>query len=422
MHISTFATKGGAAKAAYRLHKSIQKQGVESKFLVLHQSNSDDSIVAPYASNPLRRVLVWLSWYVDQIPVRLYWRRQRTIQFTGLLNWFQLHNNPVVREADVLVLHWVSGGFLGIKTLSSLFKLGKPVVWRMSDMAPFTGGCHYSSSCGEYQLRCGSCPNLGSHTEYDISMLSMKMKKKLWVNNSVTLVSPSVWLADQARKSNLFDAKKICIIRTGVNVDIFYNHDKKRAREKLGLPFDKILILFGAINPLGDPRKGGDIAIKIFKELFKRNGDQDEYGLVIFGSSSAIEETFSQTDIYCMNEIDSETELASLYSACDVFIAPSREENLANTVLESMACGTPCVAFDVGGMPDVIKHQKNGYLVEPFNEVEFASGIKWVTGNASRLKELSVAAKHLIHDHFNLSTQSKRYIELFGKLIENKHF
>jgi glycosyltransferase involved in cell wall biosynthesis len=404
VNISTYDISGGAGRAAYRMHKQFQLQGVDSKMLVLDKTIDDTSVVA-INTNKIGKLQSKISHNIDNIPL-VFYKKPETTWSTGWFGFNVLHLD-LIRQADVIILYWVSGGFLTPKMIKKISLLNKPIIWRLSDMWPFTGGCHYSSTCFKYIDGCGHCPQLKSNSNYDASSWLYNKKNNLWRDVDITIVCPSMWMEECAKNSKIFSNKNVIRIPTGIDVNIFKKIDKKIARHILNLSQDKRLILLGAINIDGDKRKGGIEAYNALKDyIFEYGASNVE--LVVFGTSNNIFKDLS-VDVNIMGRVSDEYTLALLYSASDVFIAPSKEENLANTVLEALSCNTPVVAFNVGGMPDAINHRINGYLAHPYDTKDIAKGIKWC---------LDLNKKNsLLDKNFFLEAQVSKYINLINALL-----
>ena len=304
------------------------------------------------------------------------------------------------------------GGFLNIKEIGRILSLDKPIVWRLSDMWPFTGGCHYSNGCEKYMSKCVRCPQLDYSAKFDLAKSIFKKKLKRFDTKNLTVVAPSKWIAQSAAKSFLFKTARIEIIPTGVDIKIFKPIDKDIARELLNLPKDKTLILSGAIGGFKNKRKGGEFLLDALRIIEK---DRKDIDLVHFGSE-LVPYQFKKIKTWPQGHVSDDLILAIIYSACDVFVAPSVEENLANTVLESISCGTPVVCFDIGGMPDAILHLKNGYLAKPFDVKDLSEGISWIINNDNK-NELKRTARQVAESKFSNEKSTIKYIELYRNLI-----
>lgn len=408
--LSRSDSRGGAYAAAYRLHQGLQSSGVNTTMLV-GQKTRDDSSIIPLNTN------ISLAARLDRLPILFYSKRQKTVYST---QWFP--NNIISQidkfSPDIINLHWVYRGFVQIEALA---KFNKPIVWTLHDMAAFTGGCHYSQGCDRYIQECGSCPQLGSNNQCDLSHWNWQRKINSWKALKLVIVTPSQWLAEQAKLSSLFREVRVEVISNGLDIQIFTPHDKEQARKSLGLPHGKKILLFGAPD-INDYRKGFHLLLPALEQLYIRLEQADElndFEIVAFGTPPSNQIIDIRVKINYIGRIEEDESLALLFSAVDVFICPSNEDNLPNTIMESLACGTPCVAFDIGGIPDMIEHQKNGYLVSPFNTEELAHGILWVLENPTRYSRLSDNARVVVEKKFSLTSQSQNYQSLFEDILSS---
>lgn len=413
-HLCATDLDGGAARASYRLHKGLRSIGVDS-FMLVGRKLSDDDTIYSTARYKLQKLINYSRSTLDSIPLLAYKNRPHTVFFP---TWVpeRTRLNPLIAAADIVNLHWISGGFLRPESLPGL---NKPMVWRLSDMWAFTGGCHYAGECRRYENECGFCPQLGSKKRSDLSHWLWKRKQRSWRGLDLTIVAPSAWLAECAKRSLLFKNIRIEVIHNGVDVNKFKPIDKKLARELLDLPLNKKLILFGAINALNDPRKGFIHLEKALTYLSSSSCKQ-EIEIAIFGSSTPSRKPDLGFPIHYLGHLHDDISLYICYSAADIFVAPSIEENFSSAVLESLACGTPVVAFNIGGMPDLIEHQGNGYLAQPFDERDFAKGIAWMLEENKRQIELSLRAREKALKEFTLEMQVNSYLKLYHELLDDQ--
>ncbi len=402
---------GGSGRAAYRLHQGLQDIGVNSKMLVQNQSSNDRTVVS--SNNRVSEGIARMRITFDNLPDKLYPQRQKSPRFSS--QW--LPDTVAPRAArinpDIINLHWLNEAFVQIETVA---KFKRPLVWTLHDMWAFTGGCHYSPDCDRYTASCGACPQLGSSRDWDLSHWVWKRKARSWKNLNLTIVSPSSWLAKSASSSSLFRDLRVQIIPNGLDIEIYRPINRLVARELLKLPQDKQLILFGSLKATSDKRKGLYLLQPALQELSKY-GWKNRLELVIFGASQPENPPDFGFKANYLGTLSDDLLLALVYSAADVFILPSTQENLANTVMEAIACGIPCVAFDIGGMPDMIEHQKNGYLAQPYKIEDLAQGIAWVIENQERHQKLSFRAREKAEQEFTLNIQAHRYLSLYEILV-----
>lgn len=402
--INTYDFSGGAAKACYRLHQGVREKGINSTMLVQEKMSNDPSVLRvnhPLYSKVRRKI--------DYLPLYFYINRQKTTyniqRLPSLLFSLQLKRIP----HNIIHLHWVGNGFFSIEQIS---KFKKPIIWTMHDSWVFTGGCHVPYDCKKYEKLCNRCPQLGSNKYNDLSHSIWTRKGKAWVNANLTLVSPSNWLADCARKSQLTKNCRIEVIPNGLDLNTFRFFNKNTAKEKLGISTSKRYILFGASRGNLDSNKGLDFVFSILEQLKAYDSDIE---LLMFGSF-----TWPKKDVPSnfnnLGFINDENLLAMIYSAADVMIVPSKSENLPYTIMESMACGTPCVAFNVGGISDLIEHKKNGYLAKPFDQNDLAKGVIYILEQGKQL-QIPQYCIEKVENSFDIRKVTESYLELYRDIL-----
>lgn len=409
--LNTYDTQGGAAIATYRLHKGLIKIGIDSKLLVQYKKSDDFTVVS--SKTKFEKVFAYLRPYFDALVTLVYKQKRHELFSTAIVPDF-LIKKIIKLNPELVHLFWVAGGFLKIETLQ---KIDVPIVWTLHDMWPLTGGCHYDDECRRFQSECGNCPILNSGSKRDLSYHILKRKAESWVNIPMVIVATSHWLADMARTSAVFKNKKIVVIPNGIDTEKYKPIGKSVAREAWGLPQDKNLILFSAFSATSDKRKGNQYLIPALESMAKQGwGANTE--LVIVGASEPAQSINSGMKVHYVGNLGDEISQVLLYSAVDVTVAPSMQENLSNTVMESLSCGTPVVAFDIGGMPDLIDHIKTGYLAKPFEVNDLYVGIKWVLESKERHNELSVAARQSVINKYTLEKVAMQYAELYREVLK----
>jgi glycosyltransferase involved in cell wall biosynthesis len=412
LHLSSYDINGGAARAAYRLHQGLQANGVDSQMYVQEKFSDDRSVVGPSVS--LMQGLARSKMTLDTLPLKLLYRQwQRSDPFS--LQW--LPDRAIAQinrlQPDLINLHWIGAGFIQPQTLA---KIQRPLVWTLHDMWPFTGGCHYSGDCDRYRESCGSCPALHSHSEQDITRQLWRSKAKAWSDLNLTIVSPSEWLAKSAASSSLFSTTRIEVIPNGINTHVYRPISQYLARSLLQLPPDKTLLLFGAMNATSEQRKGFHLLQPALQKLSQSRWS-DRLELVVLGASSPESSQDLGFRVHYLGKLSDDLSLAITYSAVDAVAVPSIQDNLPNVILEAMSCGSPCIGFNLGGIPDLIEHQVNGYLVQPFSIEDLATGIAWVLNDKDRTKNLSQCARVKIERDFSLELQARRYQSLYQELL-----
>ena len=411
--INTSERMGGAAVAAGRLMEALKNNGIKAKMLVRDKQTDRLSVVGLKKN--------W--WKIGQF----IWER---IVIWGA-NRFKKHNLfavdiantgtditilPEFQQADVIHLHWINQGMLSLKDIRKILLSGKPVVWTMHDMWPCTGICHHARECDKYHRECHHCPYIyKGGSRYDLSHQVFKKKKELYALAPVTFVTCSQWLKEQASRSALLAGHTVVDIPNPINVNLFRPRDKQEARAKCGLPSDKQLLLFGSVK-VTDKRKGIDYFVQSCKLLAERYPElKEKMGVVVYGKYSEQVKPLLPFQVYPLDYIHDEKDLVNIYNAVDLFVTPSLEENLPTTIMESMACGTPCVGFNVGGIPEMIDHLHNGYVAEYKSAEDFANGIHWALSEGE-YESLSEEACRKAVSSYSESAIAKRYIDIYNKV------
>jgi glycosyltransferase involved in cell wall biosynthesis len=407
--LSTYDIQGGAARAAYRLHQGLLEVGMSSHLLVQRKTSDHAQVSAPRSK--LNKTIAFLRPGIDGLPLAQY--RQRT-DHRFSLGW--LPENRVKQidliQPDIVNLHWIGSGFL---RLESLRNIRQPIVWTMHDMWAFTGGCHYTDGCDRYLKQCGACPQLGSRSKVDLSHWNWKRRERVFKQLNLTIVAPSQWLTDCAKQSPLLNHCRVERIPNGLDLTTYRAQNNAWVRSLLKLPLDKPLILFGASDATSDRRKGFHLLAEALQKLRQMEWETMPE-IVIFGAShGSLDCGFP---VHYLGILQDDVTLALAYSAADVFVAPSIQDNLPNTVLESIACETPVVAFSIGGMPDLIESGQTGYLAKPFDTDDLARGIRWVLTTD---KPLGKQARAIAEQRFGLTKQAVAYRDLFESLLDDHH-
>jgi glycosyltransferase involved in cell wall biosynthesis len=322
----------------------------------------------------------------------------------------RLHDLPAT-NADVLNLHWVAR-FIDYRHFFEECIGDTPVVWRLSDLNPFTGGCHYDRGCGKYKTRCGACPQLGSTRENDLSREIWERKQTAFgaiPADQLHFVAQSEWIRDQVKASPLTERFPATVIPNGLDETVFRPRSTIGLRSALDIPTDHRIVLFVA-QSTKNQRKGFDLLQEALQEL-----SADAVTLVSIGSHQpALEADLSHVHL---GSIQSDLLLSVFYSLADVFVIPSRQDNLPNTVLESMACGTPVVGFGTGGIPDMVRPDETGWLAEPEDASALRQAIAGALSDETERNRMADRCRQIVEEEYTLDVQARAYKSLYESLL-----
>ena len=414
IHLSTSDWNGGAAIAAKRIVESQQHLSELQANLFVQSQKSKDKFIYSAKESAFSKAYRIYNRYADELLIRLLTVQSRS-RFTFPYLGEDISQIELISNADILNLHWINGGFLSLDSLRKLSKLNKPIFWTLHDMWAFTGGCHYASDCNRFADHCCNCPSLFFKSDRDISYKIFNDKLELFNRLNLNIITCSNWLTQEATKSKLLKDKKVFAIPNPIQTEIFKPTNKKKAREKLKLPIDRKIILIGAMN-LKDERKGFRYLIEALNILKKLKFDK-EIELVFFGKldNDSLQKIPFETNQLGM--LKTEDEIVMAYNSADVYVAPSLQDNLPNTVMESLSCGVPVVAFNVGGIPDMVDHMQNGILAELKSSKDLAEGIHLLLSDDSLYEKFSNAAREKVLKNFDQQIVAKKYFELYQTVL-----
>lgn len=408
LHIISGDLNGGAAKGAYWLHQGLLEQGIQSRVLTNAPDSFGDPSVDSINSTSWQRFKNGIIHQIDKSVLNFYPHRENQIFSSGLVGYHFL-SHPSYRWADIIHLHWINGGMVNVKHLS---KIKKPVVWTLRDMWPMTGGCHYSLTCERYKIGCGKCVQLRSRNEYDLSRINFNRKQKFLPGKCV-YVGISPWLADTAKESKLLKKRDIRMIFNNVSSSDFFPINKKLARSVLQIGTSKKIILAGA-QKITDPYKGFDKFLNAVSLL-----DPSEYFLVFFGRITADAAAKAGLEYKTFGFVNDTVTLRLLYSAADVFVAPSLMDAFGKTLVESMACGTPVVCFDATGPKDIVDHRINGYKAVPYDPEDLKRGTEWVV-HSGNYDQLAKNAREKAVNFFDSNLIARQYHQLYLEILNKR--
>ena len=411
--VNTSERTGGAAVAANRLMKALNNNGAKAKMLV-RDKETETLTVVPLPHSPRLR---WhFLWERVVIFCRLHFSRQHLFEVDIANAGYDITKLPEFQEADVIHLHWVNQGMLSLKGIQKILQSGKPVVWTMHDIWPATALCHVTLGCQHFTSQCGNCRLLpGGGSSHDYSTTIWQRKQRMLADENLYFVACSHWLESEAKRSALLKGQKITSIPNPIDTRIYKRGNKQEARQRLGLPLDKKLILF-ASQRVTNVNKGMDYLIEACRQL-----QISDAAVVILGGHA--EEVVSQLSLeaYPLGYVNDEQRIVDVYHASDVFVLPSLSENLPNTIMEAMACGVPCVGFKVGGIPEEIDHRRNGYVAEYRSAEDLARGIRWILAEAD-YEELSKNAVQKVVQNYSQQSVALKYLDVYHQAQAFKHY
>lgn len=399
--LGSYFAKGGAGRAALRLAQALPLAGVDVDYRSIY----------PVHMNLYQKGRYLLRVLHDRLPALLLARKR--IMFSS-----GAPRNPAAvkwineSDADLVHLHWVNGGGLAVADLALI---NKPIAWTLHDMWGFTGGCHYDAGCMGYQNGCGTCPQLNSTRDQDISYSAALEKSQVYGElDNLTIVGLSRWIAECAANSSALAGLPIRNLPNPIDTHTFRPEDKYAARTRLGLSQTRKIVLFGADAAVSDPRKGYEQLVAALK-LLPRN-DNPGLELAVFGSVAPEQGDGLGFKSTYFGRVGDE-QLRALYSAADVMVVPSLQESFGQTASEAMACGTPVVAFGATGLLDIIDHKVNGYLAAPYRPASLAQGIAWVL-STSNYPQLCSEARKKIVETFASAVVASRYREFYLQCLQ----
>ncbi|MDR0893778.1 MAG: glycosyltransferase family 4 protein [Prevotellaceae bacterium] len=411
--INTSERIGGAAVAAVRLMEALTANGVKAKLLVRDKQTEAISVVPLKGSWRLMWKFVWeriVIWRAN------HFKKHQLFAVDIANTGTDVTPLPEFREADVVHLHWINQGMLSLKQIDKILASGKPVVWTMHDMWAATGICHHARQCDRYVTGCHHCPYLyGGGGKHDLAYRTYRRKLKLYKGRKIHFVACSQWLKTEVEKSLLLAGQSVTVIPNPINTRLFRPMNKQEARRACQLPEAGRLLLFGSVK-ITDKRKGFDYMVESCQLLAEQHPElTDRLGVIVLGNQSRRLENLLPFKVYPMDFVIDEHRLVEIYNAADLYVTPSLEENLPNTIMEAMACGVPCVGFRTGGIPEMIDHEQNGYVADYRSAEDFARGIFSLL-TAPDYTALSEQACRKVSTHYSEQAVAKRYIELYNQI------
>lgn len=421
--LSTYAT-GGAGGGARRLHRALLRNGIDSRFWFTKGSDNSgvdgiqrlDWTSSDKPDNRFHRLSQRCKKKAAELKLAMHLvGRPRGLEiFT--VPWLTARTlyDPTVMQGDIAHLHWVSK-MIDYPSFFASIPNDMPIVWTLRDINPLTGGCHYTSGCEAFASECKHCPQLGRRGARDLANRSFHTKLAAVQGKNIHVVANSHWTERQARKSRILaNARSFQTIHNGLDVEQFTPRDRSESRQHFGLPQDASVIAFGA-DRIDNRRKG----LRELLDALTLLGSDRRVVALCFGKGE-VPKSRTLPEVKSVGHVSSTTELARLYSAADVFVISSLEEAFGQTGIEAMACGTPVVGFDTGGIPDYVRPQQTGLLAKVGDSVDLARQIAWILDRPDERERMSTLARSVAVADFHHDKLARKYIELYHAVRQNK--
>ena len=413
--LSTFENYGGAAIAAKRLQKALLKSGETAVMVVQEKTSADDSVYS-FSITYIGKLVAKIRFALDRF-LFIFSEKSKAVRFS--FSAAQIGVNPnantQIKNAEIVHLHWINFGFISLKSIE---QIKQPIVWTLHDMWAFTGGCHYSGECENFKSECGNCvPFLKNPSDSDLSNDVWLKKQALFLHKNITFVTCSRWLADLAKSSTLLQNHKVISIPNPIDISLFKPNNF--GKKSFNLDDNKQYILFGAVN-VADSRKGFSYLKEALNLLFEKIQNQPNLPeILIFGKAEVSDFSDLKLKVNFLGQLFDQQQIINTYNAATVFVIPSLEENLPNTIMEALACGTPVVGFEVGGIPEMLDHKKTGYLAKYKSSQDLSDGIFHVLYEADN-ELIGKNCREKVVENYAEEIVAKRYQKLYESVLENQ--
>ncbi len=416
VHLNTYDGNGGAGRACLRLNLALNSvQNVDSKVIVFYKFGQNPA-VKTFNNNTVKRAFAAFSILTERLLAKRY---LKPVKIPFSFTWFgqSVVHHPDVLAADIIHLHWVNHSFLNPKHLAELVSLNKPIVWTFHDSNAFTGGCHVRYTCNHFENQCGDCPVLIDADPNDISHKIWQQKQQAYQQLNLNIIAPSSWMQASVLKSSLMKNQPVSVIPNTLETAVFQPQNQQKARVKVNLPADKFIFLTGFMPSKKDSHKGAAYLLESLELLAAKNSiNPNQIELVIFGNRNTEDVPVFPFKTTFLGTIKDDGKLAAAYAAADAFLIPSLEDNLPYTVMESLACGTPVIAFTTGGIPDMVQHLHNGFLADYRSSESFCEGMEWIKNSPAK-EALRHNARETVMQKFSEKVIARKHSELYESLL-----
>ncbi len=422
LHINATSHTGGAALAMQRLHQALLDQGHQSRFLVGRTKFPEEPNVNLVWDQAIGKPTI-----LDRVQSRIGNQIER---FWGLHPWanrplLEIPSSPLVDWADIIDLRNLFSGFFNLWALPELSRKIS-VVWRLPDMWGLTGHCAYPYDCQRWITGCFDCPLLTKDgrkkvepppTRFDGTRRVWKAKQGLYQQSKLQIVVTTQWMKRNVDQGILQGAESVNVISNGVNLDLYRPIPQKEARKKIELPTEKKIVLWAA-GSRGNYRKGYTLALEALNSL--RQSGKDMPLLITMGGDRGWEGEEPDIPIRHLGYIRDPKKQALVYAAADVFLLTTLADAQPQTALESLACGTPVIAFPVGPMPDMIQKWEGGLLTEKISGSSLKEALEIFFANPKKHDKLRKTCRNQAEEKYNLSRQTQAYVDLYQDLLAEK--
>ncbi|WEK19604.1 MAG: glycosyltransferase [Candidatus Pedobacter colombiensis] len=413
IHLNTYDGHGIGGAAVLRLNKSLKQLGANSVAICLHKFDAQPNVKA-ISGTILGRVKATLSTFAERYLSKALVKRTK-IGFSAQRFGCAVVQNPLIKNADVIHIHWINDGFLSPKFLAQLDELEKPIVWTFYDSSAFTGGCHDHQGCEHYHKECGLCPMLKISGKNDFSHQTWLRKKKAYSELNCHIVASDNLIAGAVKLSSLMGFREVTMIPNSIATNVFKPYLKTEAKKVLKISPDKFVVMIGSMSFQDDIFSDRSYLMEALNDLASRPGlDKGEIELVVLRNKTNVEFPFKTT---FLGEISNDEHLAKCYSAADIFLVSSVTEQLPNGVIESLSCATPVVAFKKGEVQQMIKHLENGYLAECGSTEDLATGVEWLYHDENT-PDIQKEARRMILTEFSEPVIAEKHLLLYQSLID----
>ncbi len=415
VHVNTYDCMGGAARSANRLHQGLRALGQNSTMFVRQAQSHHPNVIEMC---PSRDLLQRIRRRLRRHGIARDYQRYRVTRpvgyepFQDCRSEFRYDFLRDLPDCDILNLHWIADSFLDYESFFAGVPKTTRIVWTLHDMNAFTGGCHYDLGCGRFTECCGRCPQLGSNITRDLAYQNWQRKAMAFSRldaSRLQFVTPSHWLAEELGRSSLAGRFPVSVIPYGLDLNDFAPRNRASCREILGLPLDATVLLFVA-DGLDNERKGFALLVAAMATLPR------EVPVAILSVGHNKPDVEIEVPWIHVGSVANDRQLSVIYSAADIFVIPSLQDNLPNTVLESMACGTPVLGFDLGGIPDMVRPGITGMLVPPKDVAALGAAMVQLLDDPESLRQMGLNCRRIAVEEYSLDVQARRYAKLYASM------